>query len=84
VALSPDETKLYVVGMGTFPLDTAGLPGAKGQPTPGGDGIAVDCAGTISINGTNSAYGGADGKTLLIVGGGTMARTVQTGVPGLP
>ena len=84
VALSPDETKLYVVGMGTFPLDAAGLPGAKGQPTPGGDGIAVDCAGTISINGTNSAYGGPDGKTLLIVGGGTMARTVQTTVPGLP
>jgi len=84
IALSPDETKLYVVGMGTFPLDAAGLPGAKGQPTPGGDGIAVDCADAISINGTNSAFGGPDGKTLLVVGGGTMARTVQTTVPGLP
>jgi gluconolactonase len=84
VALSPDETKLYVVGMGTWTLDAQGVPGQKGGPTPGGDGIAVDCAGTISINGTNSAFGGADGKTLLIVGGGTKARTVPTTVPGLP
>jgi hypothetical protein len=84
VALSPDETKLYVCGMGTFPLDAAGLPGAKGQPTPGGDGIAMDCAGAITANGTNSAYGGPDGKTLLVVGGGTMARTMQATVPGLP
>jgi hypothetical protein len=84
VALSPDETKLYVVGMGTFPLDAAGLPGQKGSPTPGGDGIAIDCAGSILINGTNSAFGGADGKTLLIVGGGTKARTVTMTVPGLP
>jgi gluconolactonase len=84
VALSPDETKLYVVGMGTWTLDAQGVPGQKGGPTPGGDGIAVDCAGSILINGTNSAFGGADGKTLLIVGGGTMARTVQMTVPGLP
>jgi gluconolactonase len=84
VALSPDETKLYVVGMGTFPLDAAGAPGQKGSPTPGGDGIAIDCAGSILINGTNSAFGGADGKTLLIVGGGAKARTVTMTVPGLP
>jgi gluconolactonase len=84
VALSPDETKLYVVGMGTWTLDAQGVPGQKGGPTPGGDGIAVDCAGTISINGTNSAFGGAEGKTLLIVGGGTKARTVAMTVPGLP
>jgi gluconolactonase len=84
VALSPDETKLFVVGMGTWTLDAAGVPGQKGGPTPGGDGIAVDCAGRITINGTNSAYGGPDGKTLLIVGGGTRARTVPVTVPGLP
>jgi gluconolactonase len=84
VALSPDETKLYVVGMGTWTLDAQGAAGLKGGPTPGGDGIAVDCAGSILINGTNSAFGGADGKTLLIVGGGTAARTVTTTVPGLP
>jgi gluconolactonase len=84
IALSPDETKLHVVTMGTWTLDAAGLPGQKGGPTPSGDGIAVDCAGTISNNGTNSAFGGPDGKTLLIVGGGTKARTVQVTVPGLP
>jgi len=84
VALSPDETKLYVVGMGTWTLDAQGVPGQMGGPTPGGDGIAVDCAGSILINGTNSAFGGADGKTLLIVGGGATARTVTMTVPGLP
>ena len=84
VALSPDETKLYVVGMGTWTLDAQGLPGQKAGPTPGGDGIAVDCAGAISINGTNSAFGGDDGKTLIVVGGGIKARTVSMTVPGLP
>jgi gluconolactonase len=84
VALSPDETKLYVVGMGTWTLDAQGVPGQKGGPTPGGDGIAVDCADRITNNGTNSAYGGADGKTLLVVGGGTKARTIAMSVPGLP
>ena len=84
IALSPDETKLHVVGKGTWTLDEMGTPGQKGGPTPNGDGIAVDCAGTITANGTNSAYGGPDGKTLLIVGGGTNARTVQVTVPGLP
>jgi gluconolactonase len=84
IALSPDETKLHVVGKGTWTLDAAGLPGQKGGPSPGGDGIAVDCAGNITNNGTNSAYGGPDGKTLIIVGGGTDARTVQMTVPGLP
>jgi hypothetical protein len=84
IALSPDETKLHVVGKGTWTLDAMGTPGQKGGPQPGGDGIAVDCAGTITNNGTNSAYGGPDGKTLIIVGGGTSARTVQMTVPGLP
>ena len=84
IALSPDENKLHVVQKGTWTLDAMGTPSNKGQPTPGGDGIAVDCAGNISNNGTNSAYGGPDGKTLIIVGGGTNARTVQMTVPGLP
>jgi gluconolactonase len=84
VALSPDETKLYVVGMGTWTLDASGVPGQKGGPTPGGDGIAVDCADRISNNGTNSAYGGPDGKTLLVVGAGNRARTVAVTVPGIP
>jgi gluconolactonase len=84
VALSPDETKLYVVGMGVWTLDAAGVPGQKGGNAPGGDGIAVDCAGAVSNNGTNSAFGGPDGKTLIVVGGGTNAKTVAMTVPGLP
>jgi hypothetical protein len=84
VALSPDETKLYVVGKGVWTLDAMGVPGQKGGGGPGGDGIAVDCAGNVSNNGTNSAFGGPDGKTLLVVGGGTAAKTIQMTVPGLP
>ena len=84
IALSPDENKLHVVGKGTWTLDAMGAAGQKGGPSPGGDGIAVDCAGNITNNGTNSAYGGIDGKTLIIVGGGKSARTVQMTVPGLP
>ena len=84
VALSPDETKLYVVGKGVWTLDAMGVPGAKGGGGPGGDGIAVDCAGNVSNNGTNSAFGGPDGKTLIVVGGGTAAKTIQMTVPGLP
>ena len=84
IALSPDENKMHVVQMGTWTLDAAGVPGQKGDPNPGGDGIAVDCAGRITNTGTNSAYGGPDGKTLLVVGGGTSARTIQMTVPGLP
>jgi gluconolactonase len=84
IALSPDENKLHVVQMGTWALDAAGLPGQKGDPNPGGDGIAVDCAGRITNTGTNSAYGGPDGKTLMVVGPGKGARTIQMTVPGLP
>ena len=84
VALSPDETKLYVVGKGVWTLDENGVPGQKMGNAPGGDGIAVDCAGTVTNNGTNSAFGGPDGKTLLVVGGGTSAKTYAMTVPGLP
>jgi gluconolactonase len=84
VALSPDESKLYVVGMGTFALDASGAVGQKGGPTPGGDGLAVDCAGTVTNNGTNSAFGGEDGKTLFVVGNGTALKVMQATVPGLP
>ena len=84
VALSPDEKKLYVVGKGVWTLDDMGAPLQKGGPAPGGDGIAVDCAGTVSNNGTNSAFGGPDGKTLIVVGGGKNAKTIAMTVPGLP
>jgi sugar lactone lactonase YvrE len=85
VALSPDEKKLYVVQMGVWDLDDNGnILQKTNAVAPVGDGIAVDCAGAISNNGTNSAFGGPDGKTLLVVGGGTAARTVQMTVPGIP
>lgn len=84
VALSPDETKLYVVGKGVWSLDAMGAPLQKMGGAPGGDGIAVDCAGNVTNNGTNSAYGGPDGKTLIVVGGGTSAKTIAMTVPGLP
>jgi gluconolactonase len=84
LALSPDETKLHVVTMGTWTLDAAGVPGQKGGPTPTGDGIAVDCAGNITRNGTNSAFGGADLKTLFVVGPNTQTHTRTATVPGIP
>jgi gluconolactonase len=34
--------------------------------------------------GTNLAFGGPDGKTLLVVGGNTNVKVMQTNVPGLP
>ncbi len=34
--------------------------------------------------GTNLTFGGADGKTLIVVGGGTSVHTVQMNVPGVP
>ncbi len=83
VGLSPDENLLHVVGKGTWTLDVDGTPLAKGDPTPGGDGFAVDCAGNIIVEGTNSAFGGPEMKTLLVVGPNT-AKFVEMTVPGLP
>jgi hypothetical protein len=58
------------------------------MPGPGGDGIAMDCAGNIvnenSKYGTNAAFGGPDGKTLIAVGGGTSVKIIQMTVPGFP
>jgi gluconolactonase len=39
--------------------------------------------GTIPAS-TNLAFGGADGTTLIIVGGGTMVRTIAMNLPGFP
>ena len=63
-ALTP-ATKLYVVGKGVWTLDAMGAPLQKMGGAPGGDGIAMDCAGNVSNTGTNSAFGGPDGKTLI-------------------
>lgn len=118
IALSPDETKLYVLlagggqagggGPGGFnspaavwDLDPAGIPSNRSTLGISGDGMAVDCAGnlytsgTISSadgqaigsyvsDGTNLAFGGADGKTLLVVGRNVQVRELQMNIPGLP
>jgi gluconolactonase len=89
MALSPDEKLLYVVQMGVWNVNADGSLGTKtAMGGPGGDGIAMDCAGNIvnenSSIGTNAAFGGPDGKTLIAVGGGTSAKLVQMTVPGFP
>jgi gluconolactonase len=83
VALSPDEKKLYVVNRGVWNLDDQGKPLNKAGNAPTGDGLAMDCAGNLTNDQTNSAYGGPDGKTLLVVQG-TTARTYTVTIPGLP
>lgn len=65
-----------------------------------GDGMAIDCAGNVYVEGkifgadgnqlgswgagTNLAFGGADGKTVLVAGSGKGLRELKMNVPGLP
>ena len=100
IALSPDETRLYVLGGGIWDLDAAGLSSNRRNLFTGGDGLAVDCAGNLYARGliftpqgqqvgsfgmgTNQAFGGVDGRTLLVVGPGRGVRTVPMNLPGLP
>jgi gluconolactonase len=103
IALSPDESKLYVLLAGVWDLDGQGVPsGMDPQATLRGDGMAVDCAGNLytsgtiydpqgqvigqyaSPGGTNLAFGGPDGKTLLVAGMGLEVREIQMNVPGFP
>jgi gluconolactonase len=51
IALSPDESTLYVNNLGTWSLDQDGVPGAKGANLVGGDGLAADCAGNLYMSG---------------------------------
>jgi gluconolactonase len=84
--LSPDEKTLYIVQGGVWTLDASGAPTKTNQGPPNADGFAVDCAGNLIIQGTNSAFGGPDGKTLIVVsnGGGPSVKFVQMTVPGMP
>jgi gluconolactonase len=85
LGLSPDEKLLHVVNLGVWNINDDGSPGTKtGMGGPGGDGIAIDCADRVTNTGTNSAYGGPDGKTLIAVGGGTAVKLIDVSVPGLP
>ncbi len=100
IALSPDETKLYVIQLGMWDLDAEGVASNKRSLFTSGDGIAVDCAGNVYANGsifssagnqlgswgngTNLAFGGEDGTTVLVVGRGTALRQLSVSVPGPP
>jgi len=88
VALSPDEKTLYIVQAGVWTLDDKGVPTKTNQGAPGGDGLAVDCAGKITADPTNSAYGGPDGKTMIVVSGSGInaigAKIFSVTVPGFP
>jgi gluconolactonase len=88
VALSPDEKTLYIVQAGVWTLDNMGVPTKTNMGAPGGDGLAVDCAGRITADPTNSAYGGPDGKTMIVVSGSGInaigAKIFSVTVPGLP
>jgi gluconolactonase len=83
IALSPDERKLMVVQAGTWSLDANGVPMTRTGGGPGGDGISVDCAGGIHSIGTNSAYGGPDGK-LIFIAARNGVFTAVSNIPGLP
>jgi gluconolactonase len=100
IGLSPDEKRLYILEGGAWDLDPMGVPSNQGTLAASGDGMAVDCAGNVYASGsifnpqnqrvgsypsgTNMAFGGADGKTLLVVGLGTQVREIQMNLPGLP
>jgi gluconolactonase len=100
IALSPDEKKLYVVLSGMWDLDAEGVPSNQEQLFTTGDGMGIDCAGNVYANGsiftpdgdsigswgkgTNLAFGGEDGKTVLVAGPGRELRELTVNVPGLP
>lgn len=100
IALSPDETKLYVLLSGMWDLDAEGVPSNPEAMFTRGDGMAVDCAGNVYANGsifspdgenigswgngTNLAFGGEDGQTLFVVASGAQLRELTMNVPGLP
>ena len=88
------------LGGGIWDVDADGVASNRRGLFTGGDGMAVDCAGNIYARGiifssqgqnignygggTNLAFGGPDGRSLLIVGPGRNARLVPTNLPGLP
>jgi len=101
IALSPDERTLYVVRTEIWTLDAQGAPSTKrAMFSNNGDGMAVDCAGNVYVDGkifqpdgtqigswgagTNLAFGGPDGKTVLVAGSGKTVRELKMNLPGLP
>ncbi|HYO97970.1 MAG TPA: SMP-30/gluconolactonase/LRE family protein [Polyangiaceae bacterium] len=100
IGLSPDESKLYVLQAGVWDVNAEAVPSNRSTLFTGGDGMAVDCAGNLYASGaifsatgerlgeygagTNLAFGGLDGKTVLVAGRNTDVRELQMNVPGLP
>ncbi len=100
IALSPDESKLYVVLQQMWDLDAEGVPSNPQNLFTRGDGMGVDCAGNVYADGsifnpagqqigswgsgTNLAFGGEDGTTVLVAGPNTQLRQLTVNVPGLP
>jgi len=100
IALSPEEDRLYVLLMGMWDLDADGVPSGEQPMFTGGDGMGVDCAGNVYANGsiftregdeigswgsgTNLAFGGEDGQTVLVAGRNRDLRVLTVNVPGLP
>jgi gluconolactonase len=100
IALSPEEDRLYVILMGMWDLDAQGVPSNEQPMFTGGDGMAVDCAGNVYANGsiftregdaigswgsgTNLAFGGEDGQTVLVAGRNRDLSVLTVNVPGLP
>jgi gluconolactonase len=52
IGLSPDERKLYVLQAGVWDLDGEGVPSNPSTLFARGDGMAVDCAGSLYVSGT--------------------------------
>lgn len=74
-----NKQNTFVTGDG-MALDCAGNVYLSGGSIRSAQG---DNLGTFP-EGTNLAFGGADGKTLLVVGDGTKVRAIAMNVPGLP
>ena len=70
-----------------FPLDADGIAvDCAGNLYMSGGAIEDSTGKQIGTfpGGTNLSFGGPDGKTLFVVGGGTSVHSVQMNVPGLP
>jgi gluconolactonase len=85
-----DDTGAPSSGPRDFSMQTDGMAvDCAGNVYLSGAGAIVSPDGKVIANipgggGTMPTFGGADGKTLLIIGGGTNVATVQMNLPGLP
>ena len=76
----PSNNRAFSLQADGLGMDCAGNVYLSGGTIRNPDG---DQIGQFS-GGTNLAFGGPDGKTIIVVGGGTNVKIMQTNVPGLP